>query len=77
MNSEVHSKNIVMATLVEVPKDAHKVFEEHQKVVQKHRKDAEAKELQEFLACLKKDRQDVVTHVKEIVLPLIDRHMCL
>jgi vacuolar-type H+-ATPase subunit H len=69
MSSEIHPKNIIMATLEEVPKEAHRVFEAHHKAAEEHRKAIEARELQEFLACFKKGRQDKITQVKEAVLP--------
>jgi hypothetical protein len=37
-DSEIHSKNIVMAMLEEVPEDACKTFEEHLRVVEEHMK---------------------------------------
>jgi hypothetical protein len=67
MCSDIYPKNIIMATLDKVPKDAHKVFEEHRRVAKEHWKVAEAKEFQEFPACFKKDRQGVVTQVKQVV----------
>ena len=69
MSSEIHLKNIVMVTLEEVSEDARKAFEEHQKIAEERREAAKARQLPEFLACFKQDRQGVVTQVKQAVLP--------
>jgi hypothetical protein len=69
MSSEIHMNNIVMATLVEVPEEARRAFEAHHKASKERRKPVEARELQVFLACFKKDRQGKITQVKESILP--------
>jgi hypothetical protein len=52
----IHPKNIIIVTLEEIPNDARKAFEEHQRIPKERREAVKAKELQEFLACLKKDQ---------------------
>jgi hypothetical protein len=42
--------------LEEVLEDARMAFEAHRKVAEEHRKIEEARQLQEFIACFKKDR---------------------
>jgi hypothetical protein len=42
MNSEIHPKNIIMATLEEVQKEARKAFEAHHKAADERRKAVEA-----------------------------------
>jgi galactitol-specific phosphotransferase system IIB component len=44
MGSEIHPEDIAMLMLEEVPKDARKAFEEHQRVAEEHRRVTEAKE---------------------------------
>jgi hypothetical protein len=44
MSFEIHLEGIAMVTLEEVPKDAHKAFEEHRRVVEEHRRVSKAKE---------------------------------
>jgi hypothetical protein len=60
--SEVDPKNIIMPSLEDLPDDAHKLYEKQKKI-------HEQEELQMFIASFKKERQDVVTQVKEIALP--------
>jgi hypothetical protein len=62
--SEVDPKNITMLSLDDLPDDARKLYEKQKKI-------REQEELQMFLTSFKKDRQDVVTQVKEIALPPI------
>jgi hypothetical protein len=62
--SEVDPKNITMLSLDDLPDDARKLYEKQKKI-------CEQEELQMFLTSFKKDRQDVVTQVKEIALPPI------
>jgi hypothetical protein len=69
MSSEIHPKNIVMATLEEVPEEARRAFKTHHTAAEECRKVVEARKLQEFLTCFKKDRQGKITQVKEAVLP--------
>jgi isocitrate/isopropylmalate dehydrogenase len=61
LGSKIHLEEIDMVTLEEVPEDACKAFEEHRRAAEECRRATEAKELQEFLACFKKDQQGVVT----------------
>jgi hypothetical protein len=68
MNSEIPPKNINMATLEEVLEEARRAFETHHKVADECRKAIKARELQDFLACFKNDRQGKITQVKEVVL---------
>jgi hypothetical protein len=68
MSSEIYSDNIVMATTEEVQADACKALEEHRSVVEECMKAAEEKDLQEFIACFKRDRQRLVTEVKQAIL---------
>jgi hypothetical protein len=56
MSSKIHLEDIAMVTLEEVPEDARKAFEEHQRAAEERRRVIETKELQEFLACFKKDQ---------------------
>jgi predicted HTH transcriptional regulator len=58
-----------MVTLEEILEERCKVFEAHRQAAKEHRKAEEAWELQEFLACFKKERQGKVTQVKEVILP--------
>jgi hypothetical protein len=60
--SEVDPKNIIMPSLEDLPDDARQLYVKHKKI-------CEQEELQMFLASFKKDRQGVVTQVKEITLP--------
>jgi hypothetical protein len=69
MSSEVDPKNIIMVTLDEIPEEQRKAFEAHRKSTEEHQKAEEARELQEFLSCFKKERQGKVTQVKEVILP--------
>jgi hypothetical protein len=57
---------------MEVPEYAHKNLEEHRRVVEESKKETEEKELQEFLKFFKKERQGVVTQIKQVVPPFID-----
>jgi hypothetical protein len=68
MSSEIDPKNVIMVTLEEIPKGQHMVFEAHRQAVEECRKAEEARELQEFLACFKKERQGNVTQVREAIL---------
>jgi hypothetical protein len=45
------------------------VFDEHRRAAKEHRRVTEAKESQEFLACFKKDQQDIVTQVRQVIPP--------
>jgi hypothetical protein len=54
--------------LEEIPKDAHRAFEEHYRVDDEHREAAKARDLQEFLACLKKDQHGTITHIKQVII---------
>jgi hypothetical protein len=58
-----------MTMLEEVPGEARRAFEAHHKAAEECRKAVKAQELQEYLACFKKDRQGKITQVKEAVLP--------
>jgi hypothetical protein len=69
MSSEIHPKNIIMTMLEEVSKEARRAFEAHHKASEEYGKAIEARELQEFLTCLKKNRQGKITQVKDVVLP--------
>ena len=69
MTSEIDPKNVIGATFDEIPEEARKAFQEHRRVAEERRKAAEAKELEEYLACFKKDRLGKVTQVKQAVLP--------
>jgi hypothetical protein len=68
MSSEIHPKNIITTTLEEVPEEVGRAFEAHHKAAEERSKAVEARELQEFLACFKKDRQGKITQVKEAIL---------
>jgi hypothetical protein len=69
ISSEIDLKNVIMMTLEEVPKEQCKAFEAHRHATEERRKAEEALELQEFLACFKKERHGKVTQVKEAMLP--------
>jgi hypothetical protein len=69
MSSDIDPKNVIMVTLEEIKEEQCKAFEAHRKATEEHRKAEEARELQEFLACFKKERQGKVTQVKEAILP--------
>jgi hypothetical protein len=69
MCSEIDPKNVIMVTLEEILEEQHKTFEAHRQAAEEHRKTKEVRELQEFLACFKKERQGKVTQVKEVILP--------
>jgi hypothetical protein len=62
--SEVDPKNIIMSSLEDLPDDARKLYKKQKKI-------CEQEELQLFLASFKKDRQGVMTQVKEIAFPPI------
>jgi hypothetical protein len=62
---EISDKNVVMASLDDVPEEVRKAFEER-------KKSREVKEMQELLARYVKDCRGSVTQIKEPVLPLID-----
>jgi hypothetical protein len=61
--SEVDPKNIIMPSLEDLPNDVHQLYEKQKKICEQ--------ELQMFLTSFKKDRQGVMTQVKEITLPPI------
>jgi hypothetical protein len=65
----VDPKNIIMVTLEEIPVEQHKAFKAHRQAAEERGKVEEARELQEFLICFKKERQCKVTQVKEAILP--------
>jgi hypothetical protein len=69
MSTEIDPKNVIMVTLEEIPEQQCKAFEAHRQATEKRRKVEEAQELQEFLACFKKERQGKDTQVKEVVRP--------
>jgi hypothetical protein len=69
MSFEIDPKNVIMVTLEEVPKEQRKAFEAHRQAAEERRKTDEARELQEFLACFKKERQGKITQVKEVIIP--------
>jgi hypothetical protein len=69
MSSEIYLKNIVMATLAEVTREARRAFGAHHKAAEERRKAVKARELQEYLTYFRKDRQGKITQVKEAVLP--------
>jgi hypothetical protein len=69
MFSEIDPKNIILVTLEEILEEQRKAFEVHRLATEEYRKTEEARELQEFLACFKKERQGKVTQVKEAILP--------
>jgi hypothetical protein len=58
-----------MVTLEDISEEQRKVFEAHRKAAEERGKAEEARELQEFLTCFKKERQGKVTQVKEVVHP--------
>jgi hypothetical protein len=68
-NSTFRYQHTFMVTFEEILEEQHKAFKAHRHATKEHRKVEEAQELQEFLACFKKERQDKVTQVKEVVLP--------
>jgi hypothetical protein len=53
-----------MVSLVEIPEEQCMTFEVHRHAAEEHRKIEEVRELQEFLTCFKKQRQDKVIQVK-------------
>ena len=59
---------IVTASLDELTEEHDKAFEEHRKAANECRKALEAKELNDYLAYFKKDRQDTITLIKTAVL---------
>jgi hypothetical protein len=61
MSSEIDPKNIIMVTMEEILEKERKAFEVHRQAAEECRKTEEAQELQEFLACFKKERQGRVT----------------
>jgi hypothetical protein len=63
-SSKIDLKNVIMVTLEEIPEEQRKAFEVHRQATEECRKTEEAQELQEFLACFKKERQGKVTQVK-------------
>jgi predicted HTH transcriptional regulator len=69
MSSEIDPKKNIMLTLDEIPEEQRKAFEVHGQATEERRKAEEAWELQEFIACFKKERQGKVTQVKEAILP--------
>jgi hypothetical protein len=69
MSSEIHLKSIIMVTLDEVSEEQCKAFEAHRKAAEEHRKAHEARELQEFHACFKKEKQGKIMPIKKAVLP--------
>ena len=60
--SEVDTDNIIKPSLDEISADHRQVYEEYKKV-------REEKDLQEFLAKFKKDRQGNITLIEEIKFP--------
>jgi hypothetical protein len=58
--------------LEEIPKDAHRAFEKHYRVDDEHREAAKARDLQEFLACLKKDQHGTITHIKQVIIQSVN-----
>jgi hypothetical protein len=56
MSFEVDLKNVIMVTLEEIPEEQCKTFKTHRQAAEERRKAEEARELQEFLACFKKER---------------------
>jgi hypothetical protein len=69
MSFEIHLKNIIMVTLDEVPEEQRKAFEAHRKTAEEHRKAHEARELQEFHSCFKKEKQGKIMPIKKVILP--------
>jgi hypothetical protein len=69
MSFKIDPKNIIMVTLEEISEERRKVFKTHRQAIEECRKTEEARELQKFLACFKKERQGKVTQVKETILP--------
>jgi hypothetical protein len=61
---EVDPKDIIMSCLEDIPNDACQLYEKWKKI-------REQEELQMILRSFKKDRQGVVTQVKEIIFPPI------
>jgi hypothetical protein len=61
MSSEIDPKNIIMVTMEEILEKERKAFKVHRQAAEECRKTEEAQELQEFLACFKKERQGRVT----------------
>jgi hypothetical protein len=53
-----------MVSLEEIPQEQCMTFEVHRQAAEEHRKIEEVRELQEFLTCFMKQRQDKVTQVK-------------
>jgi hypothetical protein len=68
MSFEVDPKNVIMVTLEEILEEQSKVFEAHYQATEEWRKAEEARELLEFLAYFKQERQGKVTQVKEVIL---------
>jgi hypothetical protein len=61
-----------MVTFWEILENARKTFKEHERVVEENKKVTKSKGLQEFLTCHKRDRQGLVSQVKQVVLPPIN-----
>jgi hypothetical protein len=61
MSFKVDPKNVIMVTLEEISEEQRKAFEAHRQAAEECRKAEEVRELQEFLACFKKERQGKVT----------------
>lgn len=72
MTSEISTTNIVMPSLEKLPKETRKTFLERRRAPKEARKAREERELQEYLACFKKDHQGSISQVKEPVLPAAD-----
>jgi hypothetical protein len=72
MSSKIHLEYIAIVMLEEVPEDACKAFEEHRRAAEEHTRGTKAKEFQAFLACFKKNQQDVVTQDKQVVPSPLD-----
>ena len=60
--SEIYADNIIKPNFEELP-------EEHRQAYEEYKKAREEKEMQEFLAKFKKDRQGNITSIKEIKFP--------
>jgi hypothetical protein len=67
LSFEIDPKSVIMVTLDEILEEQLKVFVAHHQATEEHRWAEE--ELQEFLACFKKERQSKVTQVKEPIFP--------
>ena len=75
-SSEISNTNIIVTSWEEVPETARKAFKDQKRARDeeelKLKKPRDEEELKNFLSSFRKDRQGIVTQIKEVVLPSID-----